>query len=273
MKDFLETITSAKRLRVNARRDSADPAELISSAKAGRSSRKPNLFRESLADRSRINVIAEFKRASPSKGQISDQSDVAQTVRQYDAGGAAATSVLTEEDFFRGTLADFAEARQATSMPILMKDFFIDEFQIHEAAAHGADAILLIVAALEQRQLEEFRVIAEGYGMDALVEVHDEAEIETAGSSGARIIGVNNRNLRSFQVSLDISRSLASMRPADSILIAESGLQSGDDVAELWHIGFDGFLIGEALMRSDSVSAKLSEFMSAALKGETVSKS
>lgn len=264
MNDILRTIISAKRERVNQLMSSITVDDLVISAKASRAQRPSNLLAKALADRSRVNIIAEFKRASPSKGVINDTRGVAEAIRAYETGGAAAISVLTEEEFFHGSPDDLIKARQETLLPILMKDFVVDAFQIHSAAAAGADAILLIAAALDDLQLIEFRELAESYGMDAIVEVHDVNEMERAERSRANIIGVNNRDLRTFNVSLETSRALAAKRTKAALLVSESGLSEPGDLVSLMRMGFNGFLIGEALMQSGSPADELMRFVSAA---------
>jgi indole-3-glycerol phosphate synthase len=208
--------------------------------------------------RSDTRIIAEIKRASPSKGVINDRIDVAEVARDYAAGGAAAISVLTEEDFFKGSLDDLRFVKAAVDLPVLRKDFTIEEYQIYEAAAAGADAILLIVTALDEDELLRLRTLAEDeLGMDAIVEVHSAEELEIADRIGAKMIGVNNRNLNTFDVSLDVSRELIKHRPEGVLMIAESGLTTRAEIDELRSLGFDGFLIGEALMRQPHVLASL----------------
>lgn len=252
---FLDTIIEAKRKRLDDVKSSTDTAALLQLALAARFEAEPHRFRTSLQRRDRIGIIAEIKRASPSKGVINDRIDVAERAREYESGGAAAISILTEEDFFLGSLNDIREARNATSLPILRKDFIIDEFQIYEAAEAGADAILLIAAALGDEDLKKFINVAEGeLGVDVLLEVHNLDELERAKLLGAAIIGVINRNLHSFEVSLDVSRELALNKPANSLFISESGLSSVDEILELRGLGFDAFLIGETLMRSSGAA-------------------
>jgi len=198
------------------------------------------------------NIIAEFKRRSPSKGVIRANAQPIEVAESYERGGAAAISVLTEEDFFAGSLADLRAVKAAVSVPVLRKDFIVDEYQIYEAAAAGADAVLLIVAALEDDQLISLRELAETLGMDVLVEVHDTVELKLAVNTGAGLIGVNNRNLRTFQVSLETSIELAAAAPKDAVLISESGLSSATDLQRLRSVGYRGFLIGESLMRAEN---------------------
>jgi indole-3-glycerol phosphate synthase len=195
-------------------------------------------------------MIAEIKRASPSQGVIAPDLDPARSARAYAAGGAAALSVLTDERFFRGSLADLRTARAAVSLPVLRKDFTIDPLHVLEAAASGADAILLIAAILTARELRDLRELAEQYGMAALVEAHDDRELDAAIASGAAIVGVNNRDLRTFDVKLETCLRLAERIPAGLVRVAESGIHSREDVRRLRDAGYDAFLIGEHLMRS-----------------------
>ena len=220
--------------------------------------RPPHRLREALQNQNRLNVIAEIKRASPSKGVINDKIDVAETARNYERGGACAISVLTEEDRFQGSLEDLKTTRANVSLPVLRKDFIFDEFQIYEAADAGADVILLIAAMLDDETLSRLRRLTEDeLKMDALVEVHTPEELERAKKIGAALVGVNNRDLHSFKVSLDVSRELIKHAPADAFMIAESGLQKREDLLELKELGFHGFLIGETLMRSGNVEEEL----------------
>lgn len=201
-------------------------------------------------------IIAEIKKASPSKGVLSEDFDPPKTARQYEAGGASALSVLTDRDFFQGSLDDLRAARAAVKLPVIRKDFTIDEYQVVEAAAHGADAILLIAAILDVAEMRGFRELAASYGMAALVEVHDDAELDAAFASGAEIVGVNNRDLRTFEVHLDTSLRLAARIPNGLVKVTESGIHNSTDVRTLMAAGFDAFLVGEHLMKSaDPASA------------------
>jgi indole-3-glycerol phosphate synthase len=200
-----------------------------------------------------INIIAEFKRRSPSKGLIRGDVDAGSIAKNYQDGGAIAVSVLTEQDYFSGSLNDLREVKSAVALPVLRKDFLFDEYQIYESAACGADAILLIVASLDDEQLKRLRELADNeLGMDVLVEVHNELELARALAAGASLIGVNNRNLHTFEVSLETSLNLVLKAPSDAILVSESGLQSARDLALLRDAGYRGFLIGESLMRAES---------------------
>jgi len=202
-------------------------------------------------------IIAEIKKASPSKGLLQADFHPALIAHQYEQGGAACLSVLTDKPNFQGSLHDLEAARAATQRPVLRKDFTIDRLQIFEAAAHGADAILLIAAILETAQLRQFRELAHTLGLAALVEVHDHDELAKAIDSGAEIIGVNNRNLATFEVSLDTSLRLSYLMPSHVTRVTESGIFTRAHVETLSAAGFHAFLIGESLMKSPDPSAAL----------------
>ena len=202
-------------------------------------------------------IIAEIKQASPSQGVLTEQFDPAGAARTYFSEGAAALSVLTDREFFCGSLADLEIARAAAPLPALRKDFTLDEFHILESAAHGADAILLIAALLDEGELRRFREMAGKFGMDALIEVHDARELDSAIASGARIIGVNNRDLRTFEVRLETSLDLAEKIPDSVLRVSESGIRSRQDVERLMAAGFHACLVGEHLMKSDDPARAL----------------
>ena len=202
-------------------------------------------------------VIAEIKKASPSRGILVENFDPAAIAQTYASGGAAALSVLTDREFFQGSLADLESARGACKIPALRKDFTIDEFHVIEAAAHGADAILLIAAVLDESEMRRFRELAAKFGMASLVEVHDADELDAALASGAEIVGVNNRDLSTFEVKLETSLRLIEKIPANVIRISESGIHSNDDIRRLTSAGFDAFLVGEHLMKSPDPAAAL----------------
>lgn len=208
-------------------------------------------------------IIAEVKKASPSKGVLSRDFDPARIAAQYEQGGAAAISVLTDESFFQGSLGDLEAARSAVSRPVLRKDFTIAPANIVEAAAHHADAILLIAAILSEREIRDFREIAARYRLDALVEVHNLAELETAVGAGSRIIGVNNRDLATFEVTLETSLRLAEHMPDGILRVSESGIHDAADVARLRGAGYHAFLVGEHLMRSGDPAAALGRLVAA----------
>ena len=228
----------------------------------------PHRLLEALTSESpRLKIIAEFKRRSPSLGIIRDDLSVDEVARRYERGGACAISVLTDEEFFGGSIADLRLARSDTNLPLLRKDFIIDPIQIYEAAIAGADAVLLIVAALDDVWLKELRALTEDeLGLDALVEVHGSEELNRALAADAKIIGVNNRDLKTFQVSLDTSERLIAEAPRDRIMISESGLQSAKSLNHLQALGFRGFLIGEALMRASNPETALRDLIAGAQK-------
>ena len=213
-------------------------------------------FRAALLRRSPA-VIAEVKRASPSKGVLREDFDPAAIAKQYERGGAAALSVLTDEPFFQGKLEHLGAARGITVLPALRKDFTLDEYHVVEAAAHGADAVLLIAAILEEQEIRDLRELAARYRMAALVEVHDQRELRTALAAGADVIGVNNRDLRTFEVTLETSLRLAEEIPEGVLKISESGIHSREDIQRLQDAGFDAFLIGEHLLRAASPESAL----------------
>ena len=220
----------------------------------------PHAFRGALGNDG-INIIAEFKRRSPSKGMIREGANPVEIARAYQAGGAVAMSVLTEEDYFAGSLEDLRQVKSAVDLPVLRKDFIVDEYQVYESAAAGADAILLIVAALDDDLLSRLRRLAEDdLHIDALVEVHTSDEMKRAATCGAKLIGVNNRDLRTFEVSLETSLRLAREAPAEAVLISESGLKNSDDLRRLHDAGYRGFLIGETLMRAEDPEQALGSF-------------
>lgn len=239
---FLDKIVAARRAQIASCDRTAPP---VPARQPGRR------LREALRASDGVAIIGEFKRASPSLGEIRPDADVAQMIALYEAGGVAAISVLTEPEVFKGSLDDLRTARASTRLPILRKDFIVDEIQIVEAAAAGADAILLIVAVLTDAELSRFRSLAEDeLGLDALVEVHDATEMRRAMECEATLIGVNNRNLRTFVTSLETSFELAALAPAGATLVSESGISSRADIERLQRYGYRGFLIGESLMRA-----------------------
>jgi indole-3-glycerol phosphate synthase len=249
--DFLSEIMALKRARLGRSKQERTAEDLRVRAVEARRKSQPHAFRLALNNRERVNVIAEFKRASPSKGVIRSGAVPSQMALAYEAGGAAAISVLTEEDRFRGSLEDLQAVRAAVRIPLLRKDFIFEEYQLYESAVAGADALLLIVAALDDETLRCLRRVTEDeLEMDALVEVHTADEMRRALNAGATLVGVNNRDLRSFDVSLDVSVELARDAAAGVTLVAESGLRSSDDLRRLRAVGYSGFLIGETLMRA-----------------------
>ncbi len=258
MSDFLNEIIELKKKRLESAKSQISLEDLMRKAFAVRKEAESHRLQKSLKEKDKINIIAEIKRASPSKGVINDKINVAEIAQAYERGGARAISVLTEEDRFRGSLEDLKTVRANVSLPILRKDFIFDEFQIYEAAEAGADVILLIAAMLDDEVLQKlYRLAEQELGLDVLLEVHTLEELERAKKMDAKIIGVNNRDLHSFNVSLDVSRELIKHAAKHSLLISESGLQTREDLLELKELGFKGFLIGETLMRSGDVKKEL----------------
>ncbi len=208
-----------------------------------------------------VRVIAEIKRASPSAGPIRIDADPVAIAHEYEAGGASAISVLTDKDFFAGDLEFLGQVHEEVSLPCLRKDFIIDRLQITESAMNGADAVLLIVAALEPKQLGELVVAARNEGMDALVEAHTLAEAEAALAAGAKLLGVNHRDLRTFAIDMTLTEQIAKRVPSDVVLVAESGIKTRDDVRRLGDAGAHAVLVGETLMRAPSPGAALRELL------------
>jgi indole-3-glycerol phosphate synthase len=244
--DLLKTIVAAT-MRITEVRQAREPRAALEARAAARTPRGDR-FEAALGARGRVNVIAECKRRSPSRGVMAPDYDPVRIARLYSQAGAAAISVLTEPTFFDGALEHLAAVRAAVATPLLRKDFIVDEYQVLEARANGADAILLIVAALDQADLVRLQACARQHGLATLVEVHDGEELSRAVDSGARVIGVNNRNLRTLAVDVDASYQLAARLPADVIGVSESGLKTRADVERLTAAGYRAFLIGERFM-------------------------
>ena len=250
----LEQICATKREEVAARKRIRSLADLDASA---REQTAPRGFRSALerAERSGFGLIAEIKKASPSKGLIREDFHPAAHARAYAAGGAACLSVLTDAPYFQGHEDYLVEARSSCELPVLRKDFMVDTWQVAEARALGSDAILIIVAALDDGAMVEIERAAVEYGMDVLVEVHDRAEMERAALLQSRLIGVNNRDLRTFSTDLATTEALAPLAPEGSLLVGESGISRFEDCQRLSHAGVNSFLVGESLMRQCDVEA------------------
>ncbi len=259
MTAVLDRIIAATRARVPESRRTADLRSLERRAE----SHVPRGFRRALAARSLdgVAVIAELKKASPSKGLIRAEFHPAELARELEAAGAAALSVLTDEEFFQGSLGNLRESSGAVGIPCLRKDFIVDEFQLLEARANSADAVLLIVAALAQAELVALAAAARARGLDVLCEVHDGDELQRALDAGCDLIGVNTRDLRTFQVDLETAFGLAARFPAGVIRVAESGIRSASDIARLQAAGYHAFLVGESLMRASSPGDALRELV------------
>jgi indole-3-glycerol phosphate synthase len=244
--DLLRTIVAATERITEVRRE-REPIAVLE-ARAAAASPDGARFERELGRSGRVNVIAECKRRSPSKGVLAAAYDPVRIAAAYEAGGAAAISVLTEPTFFDGSLEHLAAVRAAVRVPLLRKDFIVDEYQLVEARANGADAVLLIVAALEQRELLRLDRRARELGLATLVEVHDEEELKRAVDAGARIVGVNNRNLRTLSVDVEGSYRLAARIPRSVVGVSESGLKSREELERLSDAGYRAFLIGERFM-------------------------
>lgn len=248
--NILQTILESTRAEVQERKRAGTlDGDRCAAAPAGR-------LRDALA-RPGIGVIAEIKRRSPSAGQLRAEVDVAETAAAYQRGGASALSVLTEGPHFGGALEDLRIARAACELPILRKDFIIDEYQLREAALAGAAAVLLIVAALTPAQLADLHTRAAAIGLDSLVEVHDARELDVALAAGAQIVGVNNRDLRDFTVDVERTFALMDRMPADVIVVSESGIGKPEQLRRLQDAGVSAVLVGESLMRSEDRAAAL----------------
>lgn len=272
MAAILDQIVAAARARVAQAKRTADLSEMERRAEQ----HEPRGFRRALetthsptedagrvGQPERIAVIAELKKASPSKGLIRAAFNPVELARELEAAGAAALSVLTDEEFFQGSLKNLREASAAVSIPCLRKDFIIDEFQLLEARANSADAVLLIAAALTQPELTSLARSGADYALDVLCEVHDGDELQRALDAGCDLIGVNTRDLRTFQVALETAFELADRFPKNVVRVAESGIRSGEDVARLRAAGYHAFLIGESLMRAEQPGKALMELLSA----------
>jgi indole-3-glycerol phosphate synthase len=255
----LNAILAAARQRLFQRRHSVDLRALEQAAEK----HTPRGFRKHLehAAQDGIAVIAELKKASPSKGLIRANFAPTELARELEHAGAAALSVLTDEQFFQGSLDYLREASAATSLPCLRKDFMVDEFQIVEARANCADAILLIVAALNRKELISLARKAQEYDLDVLCEAHDGQELQRALDAGCTLIGINSRNLQTFEVTLDTALQLAEKIPAGCLRVAESGIHTGEDVARLRAAGYQAFLIGESLMKQKHPGEALASLM------------
>jgi indole-3-glycerol phosphate synthase len=254
----LERILGETRAEVQRRMRELPLAQLSQQAPSS----PPRPFRAAL-ERPGVGVIAEFKRRSPSAGSLSDAPDIAATVRAYERGGAVAVSVLTEGPNFAGSLADLADARAACALPLLRKDFIIDPYQLHEALAAGADAVLLIVAAVEASTLGALHAEALALGLQPLVEVHDRAELHVALELGAGLIGVNNRDLRDFSVDIERTEALMAEVPPGVLVVSESGIASAAQLQRLERRGVAAVLVGESLMRAEDPAAALRSLTSA----------
>ncbi len=255
---ILDDIIAYKRQEVVELRERVPLADVIARARDAQSTRG---FGKALSIGNGIRLIAEVKKASPSKGVIRQDFDPVGIATTYESSGASCISVLTDRRFFQGGLEHLINIRPAVDIPLLRKDFIIDPYQIYEARAAGADAVLLISASLERRQIEDFLGISRGLGMDALVESHTYKDLDKALYAGAAIIGINNRDLRTFTVDIGTTLSLMKDIPKDRIVVSESGISTRDDVVMLEKAGVDAILVGEGLMREKDIAGKVKELL------------
>jgi indole-3-glycerol phosphate synthase len=251
--DFLSKIVEQKKQEIEAAKKRVPENRLWEEASVQRT-RRPFLKQ---LERPGVNIIAEIKRASPSKGPICPDLDPARYASEYEAGGAAALSVLTDTPYFQGSFDDLKKARQTVNLPVLRKDFLISSYQIYESAVLEADAVLLIVRILSPEQLRDYLSLSKELALDVLVETHLPEEIETATRAGATLIGINNRNLSSFETNIETAMNMASLLESHQVGVAESGIQGREDIEKLQQAGIHNFLIGESLVRTSDPKAFL----------------
>lgn len=262
MSDILDRIVAAKRAEIAAGKSRRDLASMRRAAEEGGSVRDFAAAIVGRVRRGEAAVIAEIKKASPSKGVLRADFRPAEIAASYERHGAAALSVLTDEPFFQGSAAYLAQARAACALPALRKDFIVDAWQVYESRAIGADAILLIAAVLDDVQMRDFEALAEGLSMGVLVEVHDERELERALRLQTPLVGINNRDLKTFEVSLETTLRMLTAVPGGRVVVTESGIGSAGDVGRLRRAGVHGFLIGETLMKAVDPGSALASLLS-----------
>jgi len=268
MTTYLDKICQSKQIEIERQKETIPLSDMIDLSDY--QFRKKISFKQALLE-SQSGIIAEFKRKSPSKGWIHPEADVAQTVRSYEAAGAAAISCLTDEPFFGGSIADFRKAREVVHIPLLRKDFILDEYQLYQSKAIGADVVLLIAACLTKEAIARFTALAHDLDMEVLIEIHEESEI-TSIPPDADVVGINNRNLKTFITDIQYSLDLVNRIPGNFIKISESGLSSPETVNQLRQAGFCGFLMGENFMKADNPGEALREFIGE-MRGESGKKS
>ena len=260
-KDFLSIIIEHKKKEIETARKTISEQDLKKQAEKGIPKRP---FYESLKKNQGVSIIAEIKRASPSKGNIKIDLDPSDLAATYEKGGAVCLSVLTDQEFFKGGFPDFKAARLATTLPMLRKDFLISDYQIFESAVLGADAVLLIARILSKEKMKSLLTLAHGLGMDVLVEIHSEKDLEHANAAGAKLIGINNRNLSSFETDITTATTLAAKLDSTQIPVAASGISTRDDIEKNLTAGIRHFLIGESLVKADDTV----KFMKTLISGE-----
>ncbi len=255
---ILDEIVNNK-LKEVARRKKEVPLAVLKSKLAASTPTKD--FRKAISSPTKINIIAEIKRASPSAGVVIKNFSLEELARIYEKNGASALSILTDQKFFKGELKDLKKARKASSLPILAKEFIVDEYQIYEARTEGADALLLIARILDKEELKKYLDLAWQIDLDCLVEIHAEEEWQKIKDLSVDIVGINNRNLADLKIDLETSFNLINKLPSDKIVVSESGINSREDIHRLRKAGVDAFLIGEALLRSKNIGEKLKELL------------
>lgn len=255
---ILDEIVNNK-LKEVAKRKKEIPLAFLKSKLATSTSTRD--FRKAISSPGKINIIAEIKKASPSAGIIIEDFSLEKLARIYEKNGASALSILTDQKFFGGELKDLEKARKASSLPILAKEFIVDEYQIYEAKTRGADALLLIARILDREKLKKYLDLASRLDLDCLVEIHAEEEWQKIKDLPVDIVGINNRNLENFKVNLKMSFNLIKKIPLDKVVVSESGINNGEDIHRLQEAGVNAFLIGEALLRSENVGKKLKELL------------
>lgn len=258
MRNFLEEIVAFKRREIELAKEKVPLARLEKNLLRAPEVRN---FRKALTEGTPPHIIAEIKRRSPSKGDINPSLDACATAKDYERGGARALSVLTDARYFGGSLEDLRAAKEAVSVPVLRKDFILDEYQILEARSYGADAILLIVSALSQQELKSLIKLVRDLEMTALVEIHDEEELERAFQGGTQIVGINTRNLRSFEVDVSLPFKLRNKIPSSMTVVVESGIKTKEDIQRYMGAGYSAFLVGEALAKAEDRSKAVSQLL------------
>lgn len=255
---ILEKIVESRKKSLEIEKRQTDMNQIVEKTKKLGKKSGPSFY-EAIASKDRVSIIAEIKRASPSRGDLNSALDPSKLSMEYTKAGVDAISVLTEEDYFKGNIRDLALVRQATTLPILRKDFIIDMWQVYQSRLAGADAILLIAAILEDLEMARFGITAGILGMDVVYEVHNKEELSRVLSLKPKIIGINNRDLRTFETNLETTGKLINLIPSDKTVVSESGIKSGDDIRKLKNMGANAVLVGESLVVSKNVTALIKE--------------